>query len=827
MMFWQGTNFMANDSDSTPPNDASSAPDVEGGRSPVRIIDKLKPVPVELPESPKLPGKPTMEIRKSKPPEESPPDKPTPQPTYQEPELARTKPETEETSSPKPERPPSAAVPSKPQEPPAKPNTPRLGPEPKARRPRKQQPEPERPDAPALEIDWAGDDTDTGRVSAKKPRALIDVDLGKKRRDDDRNQGERRPTKGTARFLVEPKTKPRKEPTSKQKTKPKAAPKPQEVEEEFHLQPKLGLIARLGLGIRDLIFLFFASVPILAAAWLVDWKAVNVPFEAEWGRVDVLAKVLQDQLTVSEFLAPENGQRQPVVRAAYIFLSTLTDHDIKMEVWVSFAALAATAAGIFFLLGRTVGSGMKLGITFLLANLLLFSPAHAQAMLSASTLGIHLANACLIWGIFFATRSLPWWLRLGFCLFFGVVGSYSAIHALAIWPAVLILQLLSGNAGRIWHRFLFVVVWLAVGSFVFIDYFSTANPDGSRSFTAAEQVQNIDVETEITEWFSLSGDLILRGWQPPEQREFFVIPGLIVVSLFLLCAIGWLMSSLGRSRTLLWNRCLPWVGIGASCLLGAMLISVLIDSSQASNTGLDFSLVLMPTLISIVALFTILTTDKVQRSPQSSISDHLPIWWATAVCGVLLHQGGAWYQGYWMINDVQADRLKTRSQLVFLDVHPPQELFGFGTKDLSVATKRAHFLDQNKYLKPALFPNLRMEPFSLETEPLSSEQAELYVPEIEGNTLHFRGIAEIPGFQSRPADLVAMVRQLPQDGVREILKLAKASELGPRAWELSISNSLNDTLEFWVLDMATMKAFPIGKQYSKRDGIPVLESFAF
>ncbi|MEM1296917.1 MAG: hypothetical protein AAGH89_16245 [Verrucomicrobiota bacterium] len=699
-----------------------------------------------------------------------------------------------------------------------------LGPEPKARRPRKKPPEPERPDAPALEIDWAGDDTDTGRIKTKKPKALIDVELGKTRSVDHGPEGEKKPSKGTARFLVEPKKAPR----QKEKPRPeKRVQEPTPEEEEIANKPQIGLVARLGLGIRDLIFLCFASITVLAAAWLVDWKAVNVPFEAEWSRVDILSKVLQDQLTVSEFLEAENGQRQPVARAVYIFMATLTDHDIKMEVWVSFAALAATAAGVFFLLGRTVGAGMKLGITFLLANLLLFSPAHAGALLSATMLGIHLANACLIWAIFFATRNLPWWLRLGFCLFFGVIGSYSAVHALTIWPTVLILQFLSGNAGKLWQRILFVTIWLAVGSFVFVDYFTQANTDGTRAFTASEQVQEVNPESEVTEWFALTGDLILRGWQPPEKREYVVIPGLIVVSLFLLCAIGWLMSSLGRGRSLLWNRCLPWVAVGGACLSGAMLICLLIDPAVIPLTGQDFSLVLMPTLISIVAIFTILTTDKVQRSPQSSISDHLPIWWATAVCGILLHQAGGWFQGYWMINDQQAERLTTRSQLAFLNLQPPKNLFGFGTDSLAVAKTRAQFLNQRGFLYPPLFQDLKMSPFTLASEPLDSEQGELYVPDIEGDTLHFRGTAQIPGFQPRPADLVAMVRQHPEGSGREILKLANLSELGPSAWEVSVSQSLSDTLEFWVLDMASMKAFPLSKQYSRRDGVPVLERFSF
>lgn len=820
---------MSDDSDSISPNNSSPSPDSSEKRAPVepvRIIDKLKPVPVELPDKPKLPKEPPKQLPKVEKIAE-PPGEPEP-----EPQIAPRKPDPspqEILQQPDPEPIPEPnPIPQEPiqREPlPSRKQEQNLGPEPKARRPRrKKAPEPERPDAPALEIDWAGDDSDTGRISTKKPKALIDVELGKTRSVDHGPDAEKKPSKGTARFLVEP----RKPAQAKEKPKHKKKERqPTPEEEEAALKPKLGLIARLGLGIRDLIFLSFASIPVLAAAWLVDWKAVNVPFEAEWSRVDILSKVLQDQLTVSEFLAPENGQRQPVARAAYIFLATLTDHDIKMEVWVSFAALAATAAGIFFLLGRTVGAGMKLGITFLLANLLLFSPAHASALLSATTLGIHLANACLIWAIFFATRNLPWWLRLGFCLFFGIIGSYSAVHALAVWPTVLILQFLSGNAGKLWQRFIFGSIWLGVASFIFIDYFTLPTSDGARAFTATEQVQSIDAETEVTEWFALSGDLILRGWQPPEKREFVVIPGLIVVSLFLLCAIGWLMSSLGRGRSLLWNRCLPWVAVGGTCLAGAMLVCLLIDPSVLPLTGQDFSLVLMPTLISIVAIFTILTTDKVQRSPQSSISDHLPIWWATAVCGVLLHQAGGWFQGYWMLNDQQVDRLKTRSQLAFLDLQPPQELFGFGTENIAVAKNRANFLNQRGFLSPPLFQDLKMSPFALADEPLDSEQAELYVPDIEGDTLHFRGTAQIPGLQPRPADLVAMVRRLPEGSGREILKFANLSDLGPKAWEVSVSQSLSDTLEFWVLDMASMKAFPLSKQYSTRDGVAVLEGFSF
>ena len=477
----------------------------------------------------------------------------------------------------------------------------------------------------------------------------------------------------------------------------------------------------------------------------------------------------------------------------------------------------------FSCLVETVGSGLKLGITFLLANLLLFSPVHAQALLSANAFGIHVANACLVWAVFFATRNLPWWLRLGFCLLFGLLGSYSAIHALAIWPAVWFLQLLGSFAGRLWHRLLFLVIWTAFGAFVIGDYFSETAPDGSLSFPALEQAKSINAEQTVKDWFALNGDLVLRGWQPPENRELDMIPGLLVVALFLLSAIGWLISTLGRSRTVLWNRCLPWVAIAASGLVGAALVCLFVARPEIPSPGLDFSLVLTPVLVGIIAIFTILTTDKVERSPESNISDHLPIVWAVILFGALLHQGGGWLQGYWQVGEVQALRLEARTQLLFLDQFPPSRVTGFGTDNVAVAKKRAHFLNRHGYLSPPLLPDLRMSYFELSPEPLPGETAALDIPKLSGEEVRFSGSAKLPGFRGRPADLVALVRNFPERNTREILKLAVRNPEDPWSWEASISNPRSEPIEFWAIDAAEMQAHSFSQRFAEREGVPVLE----
>ncbi len=690
---------------------------------------------------------------------------------------------------------------------PAEPRPVKTGPKPKARRPAKSRPAPETPEAPALESNWAGDDRVTRSESAERPRGLLDVDLGRQRQQ--KNERARKP-KGA----------------SSPKTPQKAAnePLPAETSPE-PAKKKLGFFARLGLGIRDLVLVSFACIPAVGAAWIVDWKAVNVPFGPEWERVDVLQALHEEKLSASEFLAPEYGQRQTVPKGMHLFLTRLTGGDVRAEVWASFGALAACAAGLFFMLGRTVGTGLKLGLTFLLANLLLFSPVHAQALLSASAFGVHLANACLIWAIFLASGTLPWWLRLGFCLFFGVLGSYSAIHGLAIWPAVAIVQILGSHAGKIWQRLIFLVVWLAIAGFVIGDYFSETGAGGDLSFPALEAVKQADAEQLVTEWFTLAGDLIFRGWQAPENREFVVLPGLAVVAIFLIHAIVWLASTLGRSRVALWNRCLPWIALGASGLVGTALVCLFVDRGAIPAPGLDFSLVVTPVLAGIMALFTILTSDKVERSPESGVSDHLPILWAVVLFGMVLHQAGGWFYGYWRVNEVQAQRLKTRSQMLFMNQFPPGQPSGFGTDDWDLAQKRATFLNQNGYLIQPILSDLRLAPprFRLEPEALPASLAALNIPELSGDEIQFSGSARLPGLGYRPADVVALVRNYPERGIREILTIASAVEEIPNGWRVTTTNPANEPIEFWALDLAKMVAYPFNQRFALRDGLPVLE----
>ncbi|MFT5471132.1 MAG: hypothetical protein ACI8UO_006265 [Verrucomicrobiales bacterium] len=540
--------------------------------------------------------------------------------------------------------------------------------------------------------------------------------------------------------------------------------------------PVPGVLSRAGAGLLEIGLISAAGLPALVCAILVFVYAVDTPFGGDWERIDLLEKVHDGSATSGDFLSLEDGSRAPIPKAASVVIARVTGGNYAAALWLNIGGIAITAFGILVLLAKSFGTGARLVFGFFIANLILFSPHHHQQLLSASMLGPIIVGACLIWSVVFVTTSLPWVLRLVFCLICGAIGSFSHVAGLAIWPLMLALIFSIRNRGSLKNRIVFGVVWL-VFSIAAIALW-IREPAVAANFYAA------DVAGAAKTWFAVIAESLAPVWMMGEPNQLIILVGLALFCSFVSVIIFWFATTMMRGRMELWNVCLPWIGLGAGALLSALLVSLTSAQPFQASTAVFAS----PALLGLVILVVIFLSEGNKLAPESFLARNSNIVWAALLGLILAHQSALWFSGAREMSADRSARLQSHAALLLSPaIDPP----GLDFDESNRFKARAEFLRSAGYRK--LFPNARLDHLDLTREPL----APISMSEITTAGIH--GTATLPISSRRSADAVVAVRTA---GTPVILA---AASLRGSAWNLEFSAS--EPADVWVIDIRTLRAW--------------------
>ncbi len=166
--------------------------------------------------------------------------------------------------------------------------------------------------------------------------------------------------------------------------------------------------------------------------WFVHAYGVNVPFEDEWHMVTLLASVHHGQLSINMLWAQHNENRMLFAYLVLLVLELTSHFNTTVEMYAS-AALLLAAIVLIWRLHRTTAGGWSWGLVP--AALVLLSLAQFTISLQGFAVAIYMVIASFALAMWLLERSSdrPW--LLGLAVLVAVIGSYSSIQGLAIWPA--------------------------------------------------------------------------------------------------------------------------------------------------------------------------------------------------------------------------------------------------------------------------------------------------------------------------------------------------------------------------------------------------------
>ena len=125
---------------------------------------------------------------------------------------------------------------------------------------------------------------------------------------------------------------------------------------------------------RVVILFILGSLPAFFLFGEIRRNAVNVPFMDDWQFVPLLEKASQGELRFGDLWAPHDEHRLLIPRIVIIVSMFAFKGDYRVQCCITFLVVEVISLCFLWLLLRLNGERLGVWITWLLANIALFSP---------------------------------------------------------------------------------------------------------------------------------------------------------------------------------------------------------------------------------------------------------------------------------------------------------------------------------------------------------------------------------------------------------------------------------------------------------------------
>ena len=297
-----------------------------------------------------------------------------------------------------------------------------------------------------------------------------------------------------------------------------------------------------------------AAVPILSVGLYIHFFGLNIPFWDQWNFVSYLMLAWQGQLTPASLLAQVNEHRPFFPRLIWLFLASLTDYNVKAELWMNFSI--AVGVFIFFIrrAQRTwMGNGMEVPqIMVPLLSLLIFNLGHRESWVQGFQTIMFLCMACVVIGFFLLTDRN--WISFGIAMVLGVVANFSMVTGVLFWALGLFILILNEDQQT---RIVKGALWIAISAASLWVFFS--------GWASSSQINLTYLFTHPLEWMVW----ILNFLGAPIFAYWYIAWAFGALSLFL---YGTVIVQTYQSGQ--WKVMLPYFAITFFVLATAFSISL-------------------------------------------------------------------------------------------------------------------------------------------------------------------------------------------------------------------------------------------------------------
>jgi hypothetical protein len=189
------------------------------------------------------------------------------------------------------------------------------------------------------------------------------------------------------------------------------------------------------------------ALPAVAYFWFIHQYAVNVPYWDQWSDVNLIDHLYSGNLNLAALWAPHFDHRMLFPNLIVLALAQSTHFNIVFEEYLSGVMLVA-AVGLF-LLAHKRRSPSTPWIYYCPVALLMFSFVQFQNTLWGFQVAWYLVLLALAVDLFLLDRPTMSWLVLTVAIAAAVIGSFSSLQGLLIWPAGLVLLVQRHRSNRL------------------------------------------------------------------------------------------------------------------------------------------------------------------------------------------------------------------------------------------------------------------------------------------------------------------------------------------------------------------------------------------
>lgn len=566
-------------------------------------------------------------------------------------------------------------------------------------------------------------------------------------------------------------------------------------------------------------FLVFALalLPPCFLAVLIFKYSVDLPQWDEWGYVPFFEKLSHGSLTFGDLFAQVNEYRQFFPNLAFVALGWMTRWNLKYEMWLTFLVACLISLNIYRLAERSLGGGrISRLVLFLIANLIIFSPAQYENWLQGQQLVYFVPIACVTTCLRVAYGTWNAKARFAICACLSVVSTFSSANGIVCWLVVLPALMLAESSVRLPFRRWLVSGWfaglLASAALYLHDY--------QKPWWSPKPSKSLFQPAVAFDYFlSFVGAPVAMA-----NVKLALAAGLIIISAY---GLSCYYVYKHRADTSLARRGIIWLMIGAYSFLTAGMATIGrlgLGITQSQNTRyIGFSAFL---LVALVFLVSIIVQDLKSRSSSATKT----IWLGRAafvMAGVMISlQPFIFVYSIERMGRMRTLLLQAKASVLFINLKPEPVLIRTLYPDVKTLTREANVLDSLGFLRPKLIRTLSIHEVTDSVQSNSPDRGSWnQVSTEEGKRYLASGWATLPdrgdaadavilAYQRADGETLMFAVSRPQEQLAEVRYRNRADS---RAWQVWFS--ADDlpappvTLTAWAFDANSGKAFRINGSF--------------
>lgn len=312
--------------------------------------------------------------------------------------------------------------------------------------------------------------------------------------------------------------------------------------------------------------LLLAILPAVFIGLSILKYGVDTPLWDEWLVGGYLDKLAQGRLSLHDLFQQQNEYRQFFPNLIFVALAWLTSWDVRSGMVLSFIFAGLVSFNIYRLGNWSLDeTPRRAAWTYLIANLIIFSPVQHENWLQGQQLIYFLPIACLTTSLLVASAgNLRIGTKFALCAVASIISSFSSANGMLCWLLLLPVLAWSSSRDELWRKKWWIIAWIAGFALTLAFYFHDLRTPPQHNPLALTQTNPMRV---VLYFLAILGRSLAPG-----RLIFAGAVGLVLVSVFVwLCLSFWRTQKSSPSQA---QRMLSWLMLGSYSIITAALITI-------------------------------------------------------------------------------------------------------------------------------------------------------------------------------------------------------------------------------------------------------------